>query len=70
MVTFLLLYEWQAARLLRTMGIRTKIVGVSGDIRGQEMLEFLNAGFDAIFEKPITRANLIPILQEIDYLKS
>lgn len=46
------------------MGISTKIVGFSGS-RGAETVEFMNSGIDAFYVKPITHAELIPILEDI-----
>ncbi|RWR83076.1 two-component response regulator ARR22-like protein isoform X2 [Cinnamomum micranthum f. kanehirae] len=55
----------QATRVLRAMGVTSKIVGVTGNSRGEDRDEFMSAGIDAFYVKPITRTALISILEDI-----
>ncbi|KAJ8637649.1 hypothetical protein MRB53_011916 [Persea americana] len=54
----------KATRLLRAIGVSTMIVGVSAS-QGPEIVDFMNAGIDAFYMKPITRTELIPILEDV-----
>ncbi|XP_077222953.1 two-component response regulator 24-like [Tasmannia lanceolata] len=56
----------QATRIMREIGVRSKIVGVSGNSRSDEKQSFMEAGIDEFYEKPMTRAKLISLVQEID----
>lgn len=47
------------------MGVTSKIVGVTGNSRGEDRDEFMSAGIDAFHVKPITRTALISILEDI-----
>ncbi|KAL6002167.1 hypothetical protein ACLOJK_037615 [Asimina triloba] len=56
-----------ATRILRSMGVQCKMVGVSGNTRPSEMQEFMEAGVDEYHVKPMTRPKLICLLQQIDH---
>lgn len=47
------------------MGVTTKIVGVTGNSRGEDREMFMSAGIDAFYVKPITRSALMSILEEL-----
>nr|XP_010934661.1 two-component response regulator 24 [Elaeis guineensis] len=55
----------QAARKLREMGVKAKIAGVTAHSTDEEKREFLEAGIDDFFVKPITRPQLIKLLKEV-----
>ncbi|KAK1319395.1 Histidine kinase 1 [Acorus calamus] len=56
----------EATRVLHSMGIRSKMVGVSGNTREEEIKEFMDAGLDEYHVKPMTRPKLITIFKDID----
>ncbi|XP_068664756.1 two-component response regulator 24-like [Aristolochia californica] len=56
----------QATRILRSMGVCTRIVGVSGNCRDSDRSEFLTAGIDEFYVKPLSREKLVEILHQVD----
>ncbi|KAF9607875.1 hypothetical protein IFM89_003579, partial [Coptis chinensis] len=56
----------QATKMLREMGVGTKIIGVTAHSKGPEQDAFMEAGLDECHEKPLTLENLINILRDID----
>ncbi|XP_077236698.1 two-component response regulator 24-like [Tasmannia lanceolata] len=56
----------EATKRMRMMGIRSKIVGVSGNSRKSEIQAFMDAGIDEFWVKPMTREKLISLLEEIN----
>lgn len=48
------------------MGVRSKIVGVTANDHKKDMEEFMSAGLDTWYGKPITAAAIASILMEID----
>lgn len=56
----------QATKQLRSMGIRDMIVGVSSSSRGAENVQqFMEAGLDEYYTKPLTVDTLKAILDKI-----
>ncbi|XP_008813032.1 two-component response regulator 24-like [Phoenix dactylifera] len=55
----------QATRILREMGVKTKIVGVTSHSTEEEKREFLEAGLDDFFVKPLTSPQLIELLKDV-----
>ncbi|KAL5991025.1 hypothetical protein ACLOJK_011931 [Asimina triloba] len=58
--------EMPATRILRRMGIQCKIVGVTANSRSSDEKEFMDAGIDEFFPKPMTRAKLVSLLEELE----
>ncbi|XP_058103695.1 two-component response regulator 24-like [Magnolia sinica] len=56
----------QATRVLRTMGVGCKMIGVSANSRNRDKQVFMEAGIDEYHVKPMTRPKLISILKEVD----
>ncbi|KAH7668485.1 Histidine kinase protein, partial [Dioscorea alata] len=56
----------EATKYLRGMGVRVKLVGVSARSMDKEKQDFLDAGADEFFAKPMTCAKLSALLQEVD----
>ncbi|XP_024161773.1 two-component response regulator 24 [Rosa chinensis] len=56
----------QFAMLLRSLGVQTKLLGMSTMFREREKEEFLEAGGDGFIEKPLHPSKFVPILQELD----
>ncbi|PRQ25611.1 putative CheY-like superfamily protein [Rosa chinensis] len=54
------------AMLLRSLGVQTKLLGMSTMFREREKEEFLEAGGDGFIEKPLHPSKFVPILQELD----
>ncbi|KAF8388333.1 hypothetical protein HHK36_026999 [Tetracentron sinense] len=55
----------EATRVLRAMGVRSKIVGVTAYSGDYEKRVFMDAGLDDYYEKPLTMAKLVSLLQEL-----
>ncbi|KAG1360757.1 Two-component response regulator 24 [Cocos nucifera] len=55
----------QATRILREMGVKAKIVGVTAHSTDEEKREFLEAGIDDFLVKPITSPQLIELLKDV-----
>jgi len=63
---FLLHVLIQATKQLRSMGIRDMIVGVSSSSRGSENVQqFMEAGLDDYYTKPLTVDTVKAILDKI-----
>ncbi|KAL6210878.1 hypothetical protein ACLB2K_016108 [Fragaria x ananassa] len=56
----------QFATQLRSMGVQTRLLGMSTMFREREKEEFLAAGGDGFIEKPLHPSKFVPILQELD----
>ncbi|KAK1259862.1 Histidine kinase 1 [Acorus gramineus] len=56
----------EATKILRSMGMKTKIVGVSANSEKKDIKEFMDAGIDEFLPKPIDRAKLAAIIDNID----
>ncbi|XP_068654070.1 two-component response regulator 24-like [Aristolochia californica] len=56
----------QATKILRSMGVRTWIVGVSGNCRDSDRRDFLAAGIDDFHVKPLSRQKFVEILHKVD----
>ncbi|KAJ0968396.1 hypothetical protein J5N97_025313 [Dioscorea zingiberensis] len=56
----------ETTRFLRGMGVRAKLVGMSAHLTEKEQKEFLDAGGDEFYMKPVTRTKLVALLQAID----
>ncbi|KAF8402020.1 hypothetical protein HHK36_012971 [Tetracentron sinense] len=54
-----------ATRALRTMGVRSMIVGVTAYSKRSEKQEFMDAGLDDYHEKPLTAVKLISLLRDL-----
>lgn len=48
------------------MGVRSKMLGITANYSEEEKQEFLEAGGDVYFEKPLSPYKFIPILEDID----
>lgn len=47
------------------MGVKSFIVGVSSRFLDEERNEFMSAGLDQCYEKPLTMANIKALLEEM-----
>ncbi|KAL5562044.1 hypothetical protein UlMin_031791 [Ulmus minor] len=56
----------EIVRQLRSIGVQSKIIGISGSFSEAERIAFLNAGGDYYYEKPLVAHHFLPILQELD----
>lgn len=56
----------QAIKIIRSMGVTAKIVGIGSTSTKEEKQSLLDAGSDHYVAKPITPANFASWLQEID----
>ncbi|RDX99792.1 Two-component response regulator ARR22, partial [Mucuna pruriens] len=54
----------QATKQLRDMGVKSLIVGITTRANGKDKEEFLAAGSNHCFEKPLDRAKIELVLQE------
>ncbi|XP_068653960.1 two-component response regulator 24-like [Aristolochia californica] len=56
----------QATRILRQMGVRARMVGVSGNCRDRDREAFVAAGLDEFYVKPLRGQTLVEILHRVD----
>ncbi|KAG9447941.1 hypothetical protein H6P81_014069 [Aristolochia fimbriata] len=56
----------QATRILRQMGVHSRMVGVSGNRRESDCQAFIAAGLDDFYVKPLSRQTLVEILHRVD----
>ncbi|EEF41304.1 two-component response regulator 24 [Ricinus communis] len=56
----------ETTRHIRTMGVCSKIAGLIGSSRERDRQAFLDAGADAVFEKPLVPERLVPMLMQMD----
>ncbi|TKY61323.1 Two-component response regulator ARR22 [Spatholobus suberectus] len=54
----------EATKQLRAMGVKSMIVGITTRAAGKDREEFLAAGSNRCFEKPLDRAKVEVVLQE------
>ncbi|KAK6937687.1 Signal transduction response regulator, receiver domain [Dillenia turbinata] len=57
---------FMATKMLREMGVQSKIVGLCGLTMEQGRKSFLDAGADEYCEKPLTAAKAVHFLRQID----
>ncbi|KAK4488132.1 hypothetical protein RD792_003874 [Penstemon davidsonii] len=55
----------KATQMLREMGVSSTIVGVTSRSLETETQAFMEAGLDACWEKPLTRAGIISLLDQV-----
>ncbi|KAJ4967852.1 hypothetical protein NE237_014553 [Protea cynaroides] len=55
----------EATRMLREMGVRSIVIGVTSHTEEWEIREFIEAGLDEFQQKPLTREKLISVLYEL-----
>lgn len=53
----------QATRELRAMGVKSPIIGLTGNALNSDRNEFIAAGVDDFFTKPISRHQLVKLLE-------
>ncbi|XP_073012723.1 two-component response regulator 24-like [Typha latifolia] len=55
----------EATRILRAMGFRAKIVGITADDSAEGKKAFMEAGLDEFLIKPLTVTKLTPLIQDL-----
>ncbi|KAI5060450.1 hypothetical protein GOP47_0024870 [Adiantum capillus-veneris] len=53
----------EATRQLRAMGVKSPIIGLTGNALNSDRNEFISAGVDDFFTKPISRHQLVKLLE-------
>lgn len=53
----------EATRRLRAMGVKSPIIGLTGNALNSDRNEFISAGVDEFFTKPISRHQLVKLLE-------
>ena len=53
----------EAVEVLRKRGFRNMVVGVTGNVLEDEVAQFLNAGADLVFGKPLRMPALMALLK-------
>ncbi|KAI6694491.1 hypothetical protein NL676_022201 [Syzygium grande] len=56
----------EATKKLRDMGIRSTIAGVSSHSFSKEKQEFIEAGLDVYYEKPLSVAKLLSVVSNME----
>ncbi|XP_043705589.1 two-component response regulator 24-like [Telopea speciosissima] len=60
----------EATRMLREIGIRSMIIGVTAHNKEWQVREFIDVGLDGYEEKPLSYEKLIDILRDLDASQS
>ncbi|KAG9456957.1 hypothetical protein H6P81_001465 [Aristolochia fimbriata] len=56
----------ETTRILRSMGVNSRIVGVSAQSKASDKAMFIGAGLNEFHEKPLSRTKLVEILHHVD----